>query len=282
MDSLPVSGHDTIDLSDKDFFFSHRIVTQTFNMYKTHAHDNYELYYLESGRRDYFIGNRIVHIKAGDFVFVPSHTIHKTTSVSPEGHERFLINFTEDFFEYPLKKDVLNVFKDYCLSIPEENKDMILEIFKKISDEYENQDTHSPILLKAYLSELFIILLRIGSPIHSLNRIENKTEIHIKKVLDLLDNNISSEITVDYAAKIAHLSKSHFEKNFRLLTGFTFVDYLNTMRIKRAQKLLSKTSKSITDIAFECGFNSSNYFITVFKSYNGITPFQFRKKENGN
>ena len=280
MDTSCIFLNDNLDLCGKDFYYSHRLINEPFNMYKTHAHNHYELYFLVNGRRNYFIGNRIVHVKAGDFVFVPAHTIHKTTSVSPEGHERLLINFTENFFEQSIKRDVIKIFNDYCLSVPPDSISDIKDIFVRISEEYKINDKYSMQLLKSYLTELFVKLLRTDTPVLPVNVSESKTEELIKKVLDLLENNISTDITVDYAANTAGLSKSHFEKTFRSLTGFTFIDYLNTMRMLRAQKLLAKTSKSITDIAFECGFNSSNYFTTVFKKHTGTTPLKFRRQEN--
>ena len=273
---------DTLDLCGREFYYSHRIVNEMFDMYKTHAHNHYELYFLIHGERNYFIGNRIVHVQAGDIVFVPEHIIHKTTSVSADGHERLLINFTEKYFEPALKQDILRLFKNYYLSIPKSNLKKVENIFFKISGEYKIADKYSSFILKSYLTELFALLIRLDTSSMDVNECENKTEEHIKKVLDMINNDISAEINVDIAAHKAGFSKSYFEKSFRQLTGFTFIDYLNTMRLLHAQKLLSKTKKSITDVALECGFNSSNYFTTVFKKFTGTTPLKFRKKENSN
>ncbi len=278
MDTLHIFQNDTLDLCGKDFYFSHRIITEPFDMYRTHAHNHYEIYFLIHGKRDYFIGNRIIHVKAGDIVFVPAHTIHKTTSVSPTGHERLLINFTENFFDSTIKSAVLRLFQDYCLTVPENVKENINQIFSQISAEYNNCAEYSPLMLKMLLTTLFVRLLRIDPPILRSKENENPAEKQIKKVLDMINNDLSADMTVDYAAQTAGLSKSHFEKTFKQLTGFTFIDYLNTTRLLRAQKLLTKTSRSITDIAFECGYNSSNYFTTVFRKYFGTTPLQFRKK----
>lgn len=282
MDTLFVFEQDTLDLCGHDFYYSHRTVNEVFDMYKTHAHNHYELYFLINGERNYFIGNGIVHVQAGDVVFVPKHIIHKTTSVSSSGHERFLINFTDKYFDESLKNEILKIFKNYYLSIPEKYLKKAEDIFFRISEEYKSMDKYSPILLKSYLTEFFALLIRSDTTSVLVNESENKTEKHIKKVLDAINNDMSAEMTVDIAANIAGFSKSYFEKSFRQLTGFTFIDYLNTMRLLHAQKLLSETKKSVTDIAFECGFNSSNYFTTVFKKFTGTTPLKFRKKENCN
>lgn len=56
------------------------------------------------------------------------------------------------------------------------------------------------------------------------------------------------------------MSKSFLSKRFKTATGFGFKEYIINLRIQNACRLLLETNKSITDIAFECGFNDSNYF----------------------
>ena len=55
-------------------------------------------------------------------------------------------------------------------------------------------------------------------------------------------------------------------------------DYLQRLRLESARSLLAETSRSVTDIAFEVGFNSSQYFSTVFLQYTGLTPSGFRSQ----
>lgn len=77
----------------------------------------------------------------------------------------------------------------------------------------------------------------------------------------------------------AHLgvSESWLKQLFVRDTGLTMADWLQQERIHRARELLVSTANSITDIAFEVGFSSSQYFATVFKDIVGTTPTQFRK-----
>ena len=277
MKTSSVFTNDMLELGEKEFYYSRRMVNGPFDVFKTHAHNRYELYFLLSGKRNYFIKNKIVRVSRGDIILIPPHTIHKTTSVSRYGHERLLLNFTENFIEDSIREPVLSLFRDYCISVPEDCIGRITAVFDRIANEYENSAKHCEVMLKNLLTEIFIILLRTGEQTLKPNTLPSKTELKIKRVLNMLEDNISADITVDYAAQTATLSKSHFEKAFRELTGYTFIDYLNTRRLLKAQKLLIKTSKSVTEIAFECGFNSSNYFATVFKKQIGITPLKFRR-----
>ena len=76
-----------------------------------------------------------------------------------------------------------------------------------------------------------------------------------------------------------HISKSYLSKKFKHVTGFGFKEYIVNIRIKNACKMLLDTDMTITDIAFECGFNDSNYFGDAFKHIKGIAPYKYRKNK---
>ena len=78
------------------------------------------------------------------------------------------------------------------------------------------------------------------------------------------------------------LSESHFSRQFKLYTGFGVNEYISTVRVKNAEKLLATTTLPVTQIAQNCGFNSSSYFASVFKKVRGISPGEVRKKRREN
>ncbi|WP_325175593.1 AraC family ligand binding domain-containing protein [Paenibacillus sonchi] len=70
-----------------------------FNMDTDHFHDSYEIYYLLSGERHYYIHNRIYALQAGDLVFINKNQLHRTTSRNRSRHERILVNFDDLFLK---------------------------------------------------------------------------------------------------------------------------------------------------------------------------------------
>ena len=68
---------------------------------------------------------------------------------------------------------------------------------------------------------------------------------------------------------------------FRRELGVSVVDYVNSVKLRHACDQLANTSMSIVDIAVECGFNSSQYFSRIFKTFSGCTPQQYRKRTKG-
>ena len=104
-------------------------------------------------------------------------------------------------------------------------------------------------------------------------------KIHkLKKVLKYIRDNFANEITLDDMAREADLSTKYFCSFFKSMTGTTPVKYLLTYRIERAARKLLSTDESITQIAYDCGFNDLSYFIKTFKEIKRITPKNYRKK----
>ncbi|MFI3211793.1 MAG: AraC family transcriptional regulator [Eubacteriales bacterium] len=99
----------------------------------------------------------------------------------------------------------------------------------------------------------------------------------LKNVLSYLEKHYMDEISLNHLANIAGMNPRYFCRYFKTLTNRPPIDYLNYYRIECAREQLSTTSLSITDVAFNCGFNEVSYFIRTFKKYLGVTPKQYLK-----
>ena len=92
-----------------------------------------------------------------------------------------------------------------------------------------------------------------------------------------IDNNFSDpELHMNAVASKFNLSPGHFSTVFSQEVGETFRDYLNNLRIDRAKELLRTTNLKCSEIGYQCGYNDSHYFSTVFKRKTGFSPQQFR------
>lgn len=100
----------------------------------------------------------------------------------------------------------------------------------------------------------------------------------VNQALHYIHSNLDKNLTLEEVAKEIHISKSHLCNLFPIYVKSSFSCYVNNTKIEYGKKLLSNTSKSLVDIAFECGFNSQSYFCSTFKKFERITPLQYRKK----
>jgi AraC-like DNA-binding protein len=105
----------------------------------------------------------------------------------------------------------------------------------------------------------------------------NENQQRISKVFLYVEKEFRASITLKKAASIIHLSESAFCKFFKRVSGKTFSDYTNEIRIAHACKLLIETDKSIGEIAFQCGFESLTYFNRVFLRKKKMKPRIYRK-----
>ena len=110
--------------------------------------------------------------------------------------------------------------------------------------------------------------------------ISQKTDIShpsIVKLTDYINNNFNKHLTLEESAKKLNMSRTYLSNLFHNNTGFTFKNYLSIIRIKHAKEFLRNTNKSVVDIAYECGFDDSNYFSTAFKKSEDMSPLEYRK-----
>lgn len=90
-----------------------------------------------------------------------------------------------------------------------------------------------------------------------------------------------STITPEKLAEITYMSYSKFRKIFKEYTGFSPSKYIQEVRINMAKEILTNTSRSIKEIAFELGYENKDYFFTVFRKATGMTPTSYRKYTQG-
>ena len=88
------------------------------------------------------------------------------------------------------------------------------------------------------------------------------------------------DISLSSVAASVNICAPYFCLLFKKELGETFVGYLTNVRMEKAKELLCCSSKRITQIAEEVGYNDYHYFTGLFKKLNGITPCQFRKLKN--
>ena len=98
----------------------------------------------------------------------------------------------------------------------------------------------------------------------------------VKKATDYIHTHISEKITLASLAQTAGVSPPYLSLLFKQVTGDSFHDYLNKVRIDEAKRLLTGTEYPLAEIAVACGFNDQSYFCKVFKKYTGLPPVKYR------
>ncbi|MBQ8504517.1 MAG: helix-turn-helix transcriptional regulator [Clostridia bacterium] len=124
---------------------------------------------------------------------------------------------------------------------------------------------------------IYKMLLEILTPASAFAKDNIQQENNIIAVKEYIGEHLNEKITVESLAKISNMSPTHFSRIFRQQTGFSPYDYVLSVRLNRAKEYLLKTDMSITQIAYETGFNSQANFIYRFSESEGVSPGRFRK-----
>jgi two-component system response regulator YesN len=98
----------------------------------------------------------------------------------------------------------------------------------------------------------------------------------IRPAIAYLDAHYDRPVTLAEIARASHLSVSRLAHLFKEQMGMTPIDYVTTVRIEQAKDLLLGTDQSCTEVGFQVGYNQASYFTRTFKSLVGMTPRQFR------
>ena len=104
------------------------------------------------------------------------------------------------------------------------------------------------------------------------------TQRRVLQFVDELRTRCAEPWTLDSMAEACGLGRTQFETLTKELTGDAPSFLLNRFRVNRSQSFLKNNDKSVTDIAFDAGFSSSQYFARVFKSMVGVTPSAYRQQ----
>ena len=99
----------------------------------------------------------------------------------------------------------------------------------------------------------------------------------MEKIITYIHENFTRTITVDELADLAAVSPSHLAHTFKKQTGYAPVEYVLKMRMERAMMLLTHSSKTISEISEEVGYDSVNAFIKIFKRKTSYPPSIWRK-----
>lgn len=103
-----------------------------------------------------------------------------------------------------------------------------------------------------------------------------KSILRVAEVIGELERSFSKPWTLSELARFACMSEGNLMRVFKEATGQSPIDYLISLRLQRAVILLEGRSITISEIAFEVGFNDSNYFTRCFKKKMGMTPGKYR------
>lgn len=253
---------------------SYEKVTNKRKMSQVHYHHQHELYYLVSGETKYFVGEEIFHLLPGDFIFVPRQVIHQTDSENCLHNERILMSFEDTIFDEGTRPLLEKLSECKLVHIPVNKAYLVQDLLTKLQIEANREDAYRETLMKLYILELLAQLCRLK---YDYTPQISESEKLINAIADYIRENYSQELTLSVLSKQFALSESCLSRKFKAVSGFGLNEFITSVRIHNAERLLAQGDLPVTRVAELCGYSDSNYFAAVFKKIKGMSPVKYGK-----
>lgn len=241
-----------------------------------HSHDFHELVMAKSGCGLHYINGQPYHVSKGSVFYLQagqSHFFDRTEGLCltnvvfvPEHlQSASLLGFLPGAPE----QDALP------LNVGTSAIDECERLFSTIRSESLKRDPCAVQMVEALFSQLIVLLWRE----HRRTLDITDGDSRLAALIRHLDHNMADEVDFSELADKFSIPLRTMARRMVDATGLSPNNYLGRVRLCHAMRLLAKSNDSVTDIAFACGFNDSNYFSSRFHQEIGVTPMQFRKQQ---
>ncbi|WP_152537396.1 AraC family transcriptional regulator [Aquimarina pacifica] len=247
-----------------------------------HFHNSYEIVFVKNGSGKINIEGIEFNYNNGTLIFMGPCIPHFGFSNTMfENNYEIVIHFDNVFVEQRLKLfpeftyllRLLHLSKRF-LVFDTETKNKVAPMFENILGLTQGKQLLSifGLLDELSLSTSKKVLIKEGV---SDRYAQNK---QVTKIFEFINKNYSLQVSTQDVAKHIGMTTNSFCRMFKTLTHKPFVEYLNEYRIHRGTKLLQETDDSISEIAYQCGFENHSYFSLQFCRVTGKTPINYRKE----
>lgn len=248
-----------------DFFFNHRYLESPGD-FPLHIHDIYELIYLKTGDVSYMEEGKLFKPGKNCLLLTKPFKNHIITFNSPVRYERYNILFDEK----KLSSNILNELSPDIMMLNFESNTLVSDIFKKMDYYCENFEGDKLKYILLHLTEEVLFNCVLTSKKSNQSAIYTTNPV-IQGILEYIDRNINTPLTVDAICNELFISRSHLHHLFIQHLKFTPQKYILAKKMATAQRELRSGSKA-TKVYTACGFVDYSTFFRAYKKYFGHAP----------
>ncbi len=248
-----------------------------------HFHDEIELLNVLDGSLLVELADGAQYtVSAGQTVIFGSRVPHSTYALGSVFYNN-LVQFKASLFENPEKEQF--GYEKYIFRFASVNKSNILivdekEVFDCVNDickEYTAKGEGFDMYITSNIYRILGFLHRNGFLSGGLGKLDIAKIHRLEPVIKYVHEHYNTEISLADMSKLLGISEYHFCRLWKGAVGESFIDYLNFVRVSKADKLLRTTERSVLDVALDTGFSSLSYFNRVFKKFRYCSPTVYRK-----
>ena len=249
---------------------------------KMHNHDEWEMFYVDSGEVTCVTESESRILKAGDMIIHNPNAPHNTICNGKTSATMFNVLFHCDSPE-------IEHLKDKTFSVPESAIMALKDFMNECIATYKTSSY--PIIVRddapfggvqmtnILLEKFFLIIIREIDKI-SIRSAPKSSESNrgvVEEICDYMRQNIYGRLTLDDLTERFHFGKSFLCAQFKKTTGSSPIDFYLDLKLAEAKRLLREDDLTVTEIAEKLGFESNEYFSRYFKKRVGHSPRDFKK-----
>ena len=235
-----------------------------------HIHNEFEIYINLSGDVSFLVENSLYPLSRGDVILARPGELHHCVYRSDKPHRHFWI-----LFDCEKNSDLLDFLKpfynDNYISPKGTLREELLDICNSFTDEQISEEE------KIYL--FFRIFAILKQSKNGGTKISPKLPQDLSKIVNYIDEHIYEQLTVKEISNKLYISQSTLERRFKEILNITPLEFIKKKKLILAAQLLH-SGESVLQTGTKLGYNDNSYFIKLFKSYYGCTPFEYKKKKS--
>ena len=248
-------------------------------------HEAIEIKYFYEGSSTLLIGRNTVVARAGDVIVINPYEFHATVNDENRGkYHLFMIStdfFTGNDSDVP---DLLHKLLSGQISFVTHLKGdkTLCRILSLLRGELEAQAPYFRIAVRGLATELLAHLLRYGiqhSPTDDSRAHAARHYAVVEPALRRIRDGYTEHLTVENLSMLCAVSKFHFCRVFKAVTGMTVMQYVNDYRLTIADAMIKNTDRTVSQISHLCGFEDESYFCRCYKKRFGYSAGKRRERE---
>ncbi len=226
------------------------------------------LFYVAKGREHFFLDREVI-AEEGSFMFFRPFEKQQHVYLENKTGEFYFVHFNapDDFDLFGFKSSVVYNAKQSTT---------ICSIFEEIISELQKKQ---PAYERLCASKFFALLSILERKTKKESSAQGKHFDKISYIIQKMNIEYQMNYTLEDYAKMCNMSKFHFLRVFKEITGTSPLEYRNSIRLDHVKEEISDTNIPISEIAENTGYTSASYFCQAFKKRFGMSPNQYRNND---
>lgn len=267
---------------DFEFYRFEYFVTDIDHLTRPHRHDHFALFFVTGGQGEHLIDFKSYELKARRVFLIAPGQVHAWQRF--EGVTGFVLLFTKEFFTLTLQYKELraylffnNIYRHAYLDLEVAEEQHLERLLLDVEREHLHPRSYSQHIIRSYINIILFELSGVYEKAMPPAADNHVIDSRLRELEVLVEKNFRRyHLVADYAA-LLHVTPNYLNAICKKHKGMPAGEFIRDRVMLEARRLLTHSDRTITQIAYDLGFEDNSYFGRFFRKYGGVTPATFRE-----